>query len=384
MLILKLNSKTTPSGRSSAYKSDFVKLLITDGIERTRPTNKPANHDGLLSRLKQPRGSLSPTHFHEKHHEDFINAVANAVDEDQVMTDVFSVIKGNKSRPSRTNHACKNWAPLVSANLVIPQPDFFDGAEQSAANSELRNVLDAVIVPSTSSDSPFLPNFFAEIKAPTASAEVARRQAIYDGAFGARAMHHIKAYGASETFDGNAYTLSATYTDGLLEIFAHYLTASDYPGQPPHYHTASLDMWMLRRKSMDTFRSGITAFRNARDIAEETREAFIADANQRMHSFSPENRDKHIKEAFQRTQGIVKRNGSFAASVSTSRSNPPEEAGYDSQSDATDAIITPSRQAKKLPRKKQQKLPRKKQQKLPRKQQQKLPRKQQQQQQQRR
>ena len=30
--------------------------------------------------------------------------------------------------------------PLVSANLVIPQPDFFDGAEQSAADSELRNV----------------------------------------------------------------------------------------------------------------------------------------------------------------------------------------------------------------------------------------------------
>ena len=57
--------------------------------------------------------------------------------------------------------------PLVSANLVKPQPDFFDGAEQSAADSELRNVLDAVIVPSTPSDSPFLPNWFAEVKAPT-------------------------------------------------------------------------------------------------------------------------------------------------------------------------------------------------------------------------
>ena len=89
-----------------------MKLLIKGGIERARRNNKPANYDDLLSRLEQPRGSLSPTHFPEKHHEDFLNAVDNAVDEDQVMADVFSVIKGNKSRPSRTKHACKNWAAI--------------------------------------------------------------------------------------------------------------------------------------------------------------------------------------------------------------------------------------------------------------------------------
>jgi len=356
MLIMNTDSKTSKSGRSSAYKSDFMRLLITDCVDRARRNNKPANYNHLRSRLEQPRGSLSLTQFSEAHYENFLDAVDNAFDEDQVMTDVFSVIKGTKIRPSRTYHSCKNWAPLISANLVIPQPDFFDGAEQSAADLELRQALDSVVVPSTSSDTPFLPNFFAEVKAPAASAEVARRQAIYDGAFGARAMHHLKAYGASESFDENAYTLTSTYTYGRLEIFAHYLTESVGPGRLPHYNTVSLGRWILDQ-DVETFRTAVTAFRNARDIAQEYRENLIADANQRIQSFSQENRGKYMAEAFQRTREIVERNGSFASSVSTSRSDPPDEIGHDSESDATDTTVTPSRRTKRVAPKKQRRTP---------------------------
>ena len=333
MLIMNTNSKTSVSGRSSAYKSDFMRLLITDRVDRARRTKNPANYDHLRSRLEKPRGSLSLTQFSEAHHENFLDAIDSAFDEDQIMTDVFSVLKGNKRLPSRTNHSCKNWAPLISANLVIPLPGFFDGAEQSAADSELRQALDGVIVPSVSSNTPFLPNFFAEVKAPGASAEVARRQAVYDGAFGARAMHHLKAYGARETSDENAYTLTSTYTDFRLEIFAHSLTEPDGLGRPPHYHTVSLNRWMLD-EDVEASRAGVTAFRNARDLAQEYGDTFIADANQRMQSFSQETRGEYMEEAFQRIREIAERNGSFGSSVSTSRSDPPNEKGHGSESDA--------------------------------------------------
>ena len=284
-LIMNVNSKKPKSSRSSAYKSDFMKLLVAEHVDRTRRTGKPANYDLLRSQLEQPRRSLSPTRFSESQYEDFLDAVDHAFEEAQVMTDVFSVIKGTKSRPSRTNHSCKNWVPLISADLVIPQPDFFDGAEQNPANEKIRQALDGVIVPSYACDIPFLPNFFAEVKPPHASAEVARRQIIYDGAFGARAMHHLRAYGASESFDENAYTLTATYTDRRLEIFCHHLTAPDGPGKLPHYHTVSLARRILDG-SVGDFRAGVSAFRNARDIAQAVRDTSLAEANQRMHACS--------------------------------------------------------------------------------------------------
>lgn len=375
------NSTTTKSGRSSAYKSDFMKLLITDYVERAHVIDEPANYDDLRNRLQQRRDSLSRTQLPENFHKDFLIATELAVEEAQVMTDVFSVIKGPKIRPSRTNHACQNWAPLVSSNLVIPQPDFFDGAEANASNAELRQTLDGIIVPSNPADCPFLPNFFAEIKPPNASPAVLQRQAIYDGAFGARAIHHIKAYGADESFDGNAYTLTSTYINGQLDILAHYVTAPDSPGKPPHYRVASVGKYLLDDKSdIKSFLSGLTAFRNARDFAQEKRESFIAAANQRMQSFSREDQERYINEAIQRIKEIIKRNGSFAAAVSTSQEIPSEkERGAEEEemdaSTESDMTITPSRQLRN-PRKKQSWRQNQKQNRQPRQPQQRRKRKQ--------
>ena len=120
------------------------------------------------------------------------------------MTAIFSVVKGPKIYPSTTNQPCDNWAPLISAKLVIPQPGYFDGEHQTPGEAKLLEILDSLVTPSRSSDAPFLPNFLVEVKAPGDSAEIARRQAVYNGAFGARAMLHLQAYGAEETFDGNA------------------------------------------------------------------------------------------------------------------------------------------------------------------------------------
>ena len=319
--VTKSKSKTTKSGRSSAYNADFMGLLISNGVDRPQRKSKPANYDDLRDRLAQPRGSLSPSQFSESKYEDFLDAVENAREEAQVMSDVFATLKGPKIYPSTTNRPCNNWAPLVSANLVIPQPDFFDGERQTPGDAELRQILDSLIVPSTSSNAPFLPNFLVELKAPGASAEIARRQIVYDGAFAARAMLHLRAYGGEEIYDGNAYTLTSTYTDGKLEIFAHSMTPPDEAGKRPCHHTVSLGKWMLD-EDIHAYRRGATAFRNARDLAREFREAFISDANRRMQSLTQEAREQKITEALTKTKEILDSNISVVSSLATAQSQP--------------------------------------------------------------
>lgn len=115
-----------------------MNLLISSGIDRPQRINKPANYDQLRDRLAQRRDSLSHSNFSETNYEDFLDAVENALDEAQVMSDVFPTVKGPKIYPSTINRPCYNWAPLTTADLVVPQPDLFDGARQSSEDSELR------------------------------------------------------------------------------------------------------------------------------------------------------------------------------------------------------------------------------------------------------
>ncbi|MCJ1378407.1 hypothetical protein MMC17_001505 [Xylographa soralifera] len=355
--VSKSTSKTTKSARSSAYDSNFMSLLISNHIDRPQFDIEPANYDQLRNRLAERRDSLSSSKFTKIDYRNFVGAVYNAREEGQVMTDVFSVIKGPKVYPSTTNRPCNNWVPLTPARLVIPQPDFFYGECQKPRDAELRKTLDGLIVPSTSSDAPFLPNFLAEAKPPGGSAEIARRQAVYDGAFGARAMHHLQAYGAEEAYDGNAYTFTSTYTDGKLEIFAHHMTAPDEPGKQPFHHTVSLDKWLLD-KNIDECRCAVAAFRNARDMAREFRESFIADANDRMKSLSPEVREQKTAQASARMWEILDRNTPVEPASATAQSPSANTAELQTSlegdgSIANGANIVSARQAKKPAARKQ-------------------------------
>ncbi|MCJ1397380.1 hypothetical protein MMC11_000573 [Xylographa trunciseda] len=284
-----------------------MSLLISNGIDRPQREVRPANYDQLRDRLAKRRDSLSPSRFSEFDYKNFLAAIDNAHDEGQVMTDVFSVVKGSKVCPSTANRPCNNWMPLISDALVTPQPDFYYGERQKPQDADLRKALDGLIVPSRSSEAPFLPNFLVEVKAPGASAEIARRQAVYDGALAARAMHHLQAYGAEEAYDENAYAFTSTYIDGKLEIFAHHMTPSDQPGKQPSHHTVSIGRWMLD-DDIHAFFRGITAFRNLRDLAQGFRESFIAGANSRMDLLTPEVRDQKIAQASTRMKEISDRN----------------------------------------------------------------------------
>lgn len=62
-----------------------------------------------------------------------------------------------------------------------------------------------------------LPNLF-KVKGPEESAAVARRQACYDGALGARAMQGLQFYRTDEPiYDNNSYTIISTYHAGILK-----------------------------------------------------------------------------------------------------------------------------------------------------------------------
>lgn len=160
-------------------------------------------------------------------------------------------------------------------------PDSFDGAKASDLHSVVRRELNELVIPTKHANVPIIPNFFLEAKGPSGSVSVAEKQACYDGAHGARAMHALQNYKLAEpTYDGNAYTYSSTYHDGTLKLYAHHVTAPTMAEERPEYHMTQIDGWQMTG-SIDSFRRGATAFRNARDSAKRHRDSFIQAANAR-------------------------------------------------------------------------------------------------------
>lgn len=200
------------------------------------------------------------------------------------MSTVFPTIIGKASYHSDMDRPCLNWAPLVEENLVSAKPDYFEGKAPGPDDIIIRRELHPFIVPSEVYGTPFLPNFFVEAKADIGSLAVGKRQALYDGTLGARGMHKVQTYlkeGKTVIFDKNAYTISATYLDGFLNMYTHHLSPRDGSGIRPQYYMTSIGSWSLLG-SPRTFREAVSALRNARDLAYEFREQFLADANRRI------------------------------------------------------------------------------------------------------
>jgi hypothetical protein len=131
------------------------------------------------------------------------------------------------------------------------------------------------------------PNFFLAAKAPSGGADVLKRQACHDGAVGARAMHKLQCYAAGKpVYDNNAYTLTATYHNGILRMYTTYVTPSG-PGGSLEYHMTQIDIWVVTGNP-DACRQGAAALRNARELAKEWHDHFISAANERARSANVE------------------------------------------------------------------------------------------------
>ena len=80
-------------------------------------------------------------------------------------------------------------------------------------------------------------------------------------------MHSLQSYGQDDTVcDKIAYTISSICHGGQLKMYSSHPAIG--PGGKTEYCVAQLKAWVLT-SDPDTFREGVTAFRNARDWAKE-------------------------------------------------------------------------------------------------------------------
>ncbi|KAB5572199.1 hypothetical protein GE09DRAFT_1170465 [Coniochaeta sp. 2T2.1] len=288
-----VSSATKPS---SAYDDAFEQHMIDNNMyppfydfPDDRPTPKPDNLNEDRQLLATSRPSLSPSHFNESKFENFQRKNKTS-SEGTVMRNVIPTIAGDSDIPNEGNLPFTNIESMTGGATVKAVPDFFDGARPGNIDKAVREDLSQMIIPTKHADVPVVPNFFLEAKAPRGGADVALRQALHDGAIGARAMHRLQNYGEEEAgFDGNAYSYSSTYHagTGTLQLYTHHVTPPTAPGGRPEYHMTQLDGWQMTG-NIDTFRRGATAFRNARDLAQRHRDRFIQTANTRARRPRPE------------------------------------------------------------------------------------------------
>lgn len=270
--------KTKKSTTTTAYNRQFDDHMTPYGIHTIRNSRHP-DLKGVKMALVVPRPSLSPSRFPESAFETFQTTIERVKNETEVYTHVLPFINGpwEDYYPSTENMAFGNLDPLTDGSIPPPKPDMALGAESYQLHPAVRNELQHHIIPAW--DSLMAPNFFIEAKGPNGSGEVMRRQACYDGAVGARAMHSLQNFGAEEpVYNGRPYTYSATYHDGTLRLYAHHVTAPKTSGSRPEYHMTQIRALEIT-DSREAFIQGVTVFRNARDLAKQHRDAFIEAAN---------------------------------------------------------------------------------------------------------
>ncbi|KID93590.1 hypothetical protein MAJ_10453, partial [Metarhizium majus ARSEF 297] len=280
----------TRTKKSSAYGKEFQQHLTDYNIYRADhdyddDVLEPENLARIHQELTVERASLSPSQFTPSAFRDFKQRNAQATFEKDVVRTIIPIISGDSSIHNQQDVRFTELEPMTNQDAVKPQPDFFDGARLRDLSQTVRNdqVILSTGIPTKHPDVPIEPNFFLEVKGPDGNAAVAQRQACYDGAYGACAMHALQNHRETEPiYDGNAYTYSSTYhsSTGTLQLYAHHVTAPATAEGRSEYHMTQAGAYALTH-SRASFIQGATAFRNARDSAERHRNSFIQAANAR-------------------------------------------------------------------------------------------------------
>ncbi|KAL7792574.1 hypothetical protein V8C37DRAFT_402301 [Trichoderma ceciliae] len=273
--------------RSSAYDVNFEQHCIDHNIyppfykftDGRRPP-KPLNFEEIRRALKVPRGSLSPSIVPKTAFEDFQDKNTTK-SEGTLMRSVVPALAGDLDIPNDGHLPFANLESMAENTTAIPVPDFFDGVLPGAVDKQVREDLNRIIVPTKHSNVPIATNLFLEVKGPAGTGDVAKGQAIQNGAIGTRLMWFLQNYGEEDPiYDGNAYTFSATLVDGQLKLYAHHLAAPPIPEQPPDYYATQLKAYALTGDD-EVWLEGTGAFRNMRILAQGYRDQFIKNANAR-------------------------------------------------------------------------------------------------------
>ncbi|KAF7503146.1 hypothetical protein GJ744_004288 [Endocarpon pusillum] len=284
------STKTTKS--SSPYSRNFQQKLIDNGIypdEYEYPDGRiplePDTLDEINKILLRPRPSLSPSQFPNEKFREFKRADTHISKEKKATKTVIPIIEGKieDNKCVEEDILFTNLAPLINDALTAAKPDLYYGARPEQLNRRVRDELSSYIIPSTQDDLPIVPNFFLEAKGPNGAAAVARRQACYDGALGARGMNSLHSYGEGQpVYDNKVYTIMSIYSDGQLKIYtSHPIQPTNPEGQPEYCMTQIKGYSMT--SDPETFRKGATAYRNARDWTKERRDEAIKRANEKVN-----------------------------------------------------------------------------------------------------
>lgn len=276
----------TATKNSSPYDGNFKQLLIDsgffpDGYEypdgRVPPT--PDNMDEIERALK--RGPLPSLVSDEDCKE--LRRVESRVDKEAAVASRLVPIM----RRGAEDLGCvaegitfDNLGRLINAPLVAGSPDLYCGARPEQLDAQVRTKLHGHIVPSRRTDRPVLPNFFLEVKGPSGSAEVARRQILYDMSLGARGFHSLREYTAGKpVFDNKAYVIGCTYSAGHLEMYTCHPIPPRTPDGRIEWAMTLVKACSLR--DPETARQGIGAFRRAMAWAKQQRDEAITEANEK-------------------------------------------------------------------------------------------------------
>jgi len=281
---------TTTTRSTGPYNRNFQQNLIDGGVYPDgyeypdgRAPPQPGNLQEIHRRLSQPRPSLSPSKFSDEEFRKFKRADAHASKEKQITTSVIPIIEGEIGDAKCVSGGIPftNLYHLTDGTLVPGNPDIYYGARPEQLDRQVRDELSKHIIPSTQEDLPVAPNFFLEVKGPDGSAAVARRQASYHVALGARGIHSLRSYGQEEPdFDNNAYTISSIYHDGTLKMYTSHPSQPTSSEDRPEYPMNQVKGWSMT-SDLETFRQGATYYRNGRDWAKEQRNEAIELANER-------------------------------------------------------------------------------------------------------
>ena len=228
--------------------------------------------------------------------DDFLESNDQASSEKKAMNKVISVIQGTDSNKSCIGEdiLLNNLADLMKGPSHKAKPDIYYGARPEQVHEKLRNMLNHYIVPSTTDTRPCAPNLFVEVKQLSGTALVMMSQACFGGALGARCIHKLQTFDMEEpSYDNKAYTISVTYQDGQMKIFAHHIAQPNGPGTEPEYYMNLLRPCAITENRKALVR-GITAFRNAKDWAESQRNAAIERANALI--CRPDEEDSHCDD----------------------------------------------------------------------------------------
>jgi hypothetical protein len=284
----------------SAYHPGFERHLIKNGVYPIgyqhlddRSMVKPENWNEIQQRLLQPRPSLSRSQFSDGAFQDFSHRVDQVTDGPGVTARAFPILEGDSDMPSGRKKPFGNLVALTDGTIVNAQPDIYYGARPDQPNESVHKGLNSYIIPTTDDKAPILPNNFAELMGPDGTWAVAKRQACYDGAIGARAMQHLQSYEQPEpVYENNANTIISAFDGDFLQMYTTHPTEPTNPGGKPEYHMNRLRSWAMTGNP-ETFRQGATAYRNARDWAKERRDEFIEAANGRATSLPQDSAKRH-------------------------------------------------------------------------------------------